>query len=117
MHARRFCQPVEPVRSSESLSPDVSEQVLVCLMCTNRQISVVPEKSVAAAPLSTIPNPRFRLGRSHPSISAALSALLRRLRQKMANNGLPDPVENIRGRGFRLLQAIRFNALDSLPKH
>jgi DNA-binding response OmpR family regulator len=41
----------------------------------------------------------------------ALSALLRRLRQKMANNGLPDPVENIRGRGFRLLQAIRFNAL------
>jgi DNA-binding response OmpR family regulator len=40
----------------------------------------------------------------------ALSALLRRLRQKMANNGLPDPVENVRGRGFRLLQSIRFNA-------
>jgi two-component system OmpR family response regulator len=40
----------------------------------------------------------------------ALSGLLRRLRQKMVNNGLPDPVENVRGRGFRLLQSIRFNA-------
>jgi DNA-binding response OmpR family regulator len=39
----------------------------------------------------------------------ALSALLRRLRQKMSMNGLPDPVENVRGKGFRLLQAIRLN--------
>ena len=36
----------------------------------------------------------------------ALSGLLRRLRQKMANNGLPDPVENVRGRGFRLLESV-----------
>ena len=40
----------------------------------------------------------------------ALSGLLRRLRQKMAKNELPDPVENIRGRGFRLLPSIPFNA-------
>jgi DNA-binding response OmpR family regulator len=39
----------------------------------------------------------------------ALSGLLRRLRQKMSKNGLPDPVENVRGRGFRLLQSIRLN--------
>lgn len=39
----------------------------------------------------------------------ALAGLLRRLRQKMAGNGLPDPVENIRGRGFRLLPSIRLN--------
>jgi DNA-binding response OmpR family regulator len=39
----------------------------------------------------------------------ALSSLLRRLRQKMSMNGLPDPVENVRGRGFRLLQAICLN--------
>jgi DNA-binding response OmpR family regulator len=39
----------------------------------------------------------------------ALSALLRRLRQKMSMNGLPDPVENVRGKGFRLLEAIRLN--------
>lgn len=39
----------------------------------------------------------------------ALSALLRRLRQKMAKNGLPDPVENVRGRGFRLLPSIRLS--------
>jgi DNA-binding response OmpR family regulator len=37
----------------------------------------------------------------------ALSGLLRRLRQKMANHGLPDPIENVRGRGFRLLPSIR----------
>jgi DNA-binding winged helix-turn-helix (wHTH) protein len=30
----------------------------------------------------------------------ALSGLLRRLRQKMVMNGLPDPVKNVRGRGF-----------------
>ena len=36
----------------------------------------------------------------------ALSGLLRRLRQKMVKNGLPDPVENVRGRGFRLLESI-----------
>jgi DNA-binding response OmpR family regulator len=36
----------------------------------------------------------------------ALSGLLRRLRQKMAKNDLPDPVENVRGRGFRLIQSI-----------
>jgi DNA-binding response OmpR family regulator len=40
----------------------------------------------------------------------ALSGLLRRLRQKMVMNGLPDPVENVRGRGFRLLESIRLNA-------
>jgi len=40
----------------------------------------------------------------------ALSGLLRRLRQKMVKNGLPDPVENVRGRGFRLLESIRLNA-------
>jgi DNA-binding response OmpR family regulator len=39
----------------------------------------------------------------------ALSGLLRRLRQKMAKNGLPDPVENVRGRGFRLIQSIGLN--------
>jgi DNA-binding response OmpR family regulator len=37
----------------------------------------------------------------------ALSGLLRRLRQKMLRNGLPDPIENVRGRGFRLLASIR----------
>ena len=40
----------------------------------------------------------------------ALSGLLRRLRQKMVKNGLPDPVENVRGRGFRLLPSIRLDA-------
>ena len=40
---------------------------------------------------------------------AALAGSLRRLRQKMAKHGLPDPVENVRGRGFRLLPAIRLN--------
>jgi hypothetical protein len=40
----------------------------------------------------------------------ALSGLLRRLRQKMAKNGPPDPVENVRGRGFRLLESIRLDA-------
>jgi len=40
----------------------------------------------------------------------ALSALLRRLRQKMAKNDLPDPVENVRGRGFRLLPSVRLSA-------
>jgi DNA-binding response OmpR family regulator len=40
----------------------------------------------------------------------ALSALLRRLRQKMAKNDLPDLVENVRGRGFRLLPSVRLNA-------
>jgi DNA-binding response OmpR family regulator len=40
----------------------------------------------------------------------ALSGLLRRLRQKMAKNGIPDPVENVRGRGFRLIQSICFDA-------
>lgn len=40
----------------------------------------------------------------------ALSSLLRRLRQKMAANDLPDLVENVRGRGFRLLQSISFHA-------
>jgi DNA-binding response OmpR family regulator len=39
----------------------------------------------------------------------ALSGLLRRLRQKMVKNGLPDPVENVRGRGFRLLESIRLD--------
>jgi DNA-binding response OmpR family regulator len=37
----------------------------------------------------------------------ALSSLLKRLRQKMAKNGLPDPIENVQGRGFRLLQSVR----------
>jgi DNA-binding response OmpR family regulator len=40
----------------------------------------------------------------------ALSGLLRRLRQKMAKNDLPDPVENVRGRGFRLFQSIGLDA-------
>jgi hypothetical protein len=40
----------------------------------------------------------------------ALSGLLRRLRQKMVKNGFPDPVENVRGRGSRLLESIRLNA-------
>jgi DNA-binding response OmpR family regulator len=40
----------------------------------------------------------------------ALSGVLRRLRQKMVKNGLPDPVENVRGRGFRLLPSVRLNA-------
>src|SRR6266851_1736904 len=40
----------------------------------------------------------------------ALSGLLRRLRQKMLKNGLPDPIENVRGRGFRLLPAIRLSS-------
>jgi DNA-binding response OmpR family regulator len=40
----------------------------------------------------------------------ALSALLRRLRQKMAKVDLPDPVENVRGRGFRLLPSVHLNA-------
>jgi DNA-binding response OmpR family regulator len=40
----------------------------------------------------------------------ALSALLRRLRQKMAKLDLPDPVENVRGRGFRLLPSVHLNA-------
>jgi DNA-binding response OmpR family regulator len=40
----------------------------------------------------------------------ALSGLLRRLRQKMAKNDLPDPVENVRGRGFRLIQSICLDA-------
>ena len=39
----------------------------------------------------------------------ALSGLLRRLRQKLSKNGIPDPVENVRGRGFRLLPDLRFN--------
>jgi DNA-binding response OmpR family regulator len=39
----------------------------------------------------------------------ALSGLLRRLRQKMSKNGLPDPIENVRGRGLRLLESIRLN--------
>jgi DNA-binding response OmpR family regulator len=39
----------------------------------------------------------------------ALSGLLRRLRQKMAKNNLPDPVENVRGRGFRLIPSIGLN--------
>ena len=40
----------------------------------------------------------------------ALAALLRRLRQKMSANGLPDPVENVRGQGFRLLPSLRLTA-------
>lgn len=40
----------------------------------------------------------------------ALSALLLRLRQKMAKNDLPDPVENVRGRGFRLLPSLRLSS-------
>jgi DNA-binding response OmpR family regulator len=40
----------------------------------------------------------------------ALSGLLRRLRQKMARNDLPDPVENVRGRGFRLVPSIGLEA-------
>jgi DNA-binding response OmpR family regulator len=40
----------------------------------------------------------------------ALSGLLRRLRQKMAKNDLPDPVENVRGRGFRLIPSIGLDA-------
>jgi DNA-binding response OmpR family regulator len=39
----------------------------------------------------------------------ALSALLLRLRQKMAKNAIPDPIENVRGRGFRLLPALRLD--------
>jgi DNA-binding response OmpR family regulator len=39
----------------------------------------------------------------------ALSGLLRRLRQKMAKDGLPDPVENIRGKGFKLMQSIQIH--------
>jgi DNA-binding response OmpR family regulator len=44
----------------------------------------------------------------------ALSGLLRRLRQKMAKNDLPDPVENVRGRGFRLFQSICLSAGDRM---
>jgi DNA-binding response OmpR family regulator len=40
----------------------------------------------------------------------ALSGVLRRLRQKMASNALPDPVENVRGREFRLLESIKLEA-------
>lgn len=40
----------------------------------------------------------------------ALSGVMRRLRQKMAKNELPDPVENVRGRGFRLLPSVRLSA-------
>jgi len=40
----------------------------------------------------------------------ALYSLLRRLRQKMAKNGLPDPIENVQGRGFRLFPALRLDA-------
>lgn len=40
----------------------------------------------------------------------ALSALLRRLRQKMAKVDVPDPVENVRGRGFRLLPSVHLHA-------
>jgi len=36
--------------------------------------------------------------------------LLRLLRVKMAKNGLLDPVENIRGRGFRLLPELQLTA-------
>jgi DNA-binding response OmpR family regulator len=43
----------------------------------------------------------------------ALSGLLRRLRQKMAKNDLPDPVENVRGRGFRLIPSICLDARGS----
>jgi DNA-binding response OmpR family regulator len=39
------------------------------------------------------------LRRSH----GALHGVIRRLRHKMIANGLPDPVENVRGKGFRLL--------------
>jgi DNA-binding response OmpR family regulator len=39
----------------------------------------------------------------------ALAGLLRRFRQKMASKGLPDPIENVRGSGFRLLQSIRLD--------
>ena len=39
----------------------------------------------------------------------ALSALLRRLRQKMAKNELANPVENVRGRGFRLVPSVHFS--------
>ncbi|MGH9587327.1 MAG: winged helix-turn-helix domain-containing protein, partial [Acidobacteriaceae bacterium] len=46
----------------------------------------------------------------------ALAGLLRRLRQKMTRNGLPDPVENIRGRGFRLLPSIRLNTVNHPAK-
>jgi DNA-binding response OmpR family regulator len=42
------------------------------------------------------------LRRSH----AALAGVIRRLRQKMLLNGLPDPIENVRGRGFRLMPAL-----------
>lgn len=41
----------------------------------------------------------------------ALSGLLRRLRAKMAKSGVPDPVENVRGKGFRLSPAIQVSAL------
>lgn len=43
------------------------------------------------------------LRRSH----AALAGVIKRLRQKMMNNGLPDPIENVRGQGFRLPPALR----------
>jgi DNA-binding response OmpR family regulator len=46
----------------------------------------------------------------------ALSALLRRLRQKMAKNAIPDPIENVRGRGFRLLPALRLK-IESSSHH
>lgn len=37
---------------------------------------------------------------------AALAAVLRRLRRKMSQASLPDPVENVRGTGFRLGSSI-----------
>jgi DNA-binding response OmpR family regulator len=43
-------------------------------------------------------------------IRRSVPALSGLLRQKMVKNGLPDPVENVRGRGFRLLESIRLNA-------
>jgi len=46
----------------------------------------------------------------------ALSSLLRRLRQKMAKNGLPDPVENVQGQGFRLFQSVRLNIESHISK-
>lgn len=38
--------------------------------------------------------------------NAALAGVIRRLRHKMQINGLPDPIENVRGQGFRLPPAL-----------
>ena len=50
------------------------------------------------------------LGNLMEHLYSTSKGLLRLLRVKMAKKGLLDPVENIRGRGFRLLPELQLTA-------